>query len=169
MEAVAGLFELSCFVTETFGKMRIQHNHYFTDTNIACQLRSVFEIAGKVKHSLINWSVVTMARKVAARPSPGKGGVKHDIKKPIVKKKVEKQKLNIIERMVRSSPRTSARKALSEISNELSTPVKKEAFKNELMVESPDEENKPGSYFSLQRTCLTLKLYFKINRITNWI
>ena len=83
-----------------------------------------------------------MARKVAVRPSPGKGGVKHDIKKPIVKKKVEKQKLNIIERMVRSSPRTSARKALSEISNELSTPVKKETIKNELKVESPDEENK---------------------------
>jgi len=83
-----------------------------------------------------------MARKVAARPSPGKGGVKHDIKKPIVKKKVEKQKLNIIERMVRSSPRTSARKALSEISNELSTPVKKETIKKDLKVESPDEENK---------------------------
>lgn len=84
-----------------------------------------------------------MARKVASRASPGKGGVKHDIKKPIVKKKDDKQKLNIIERMVRSSPRTSARKALSEISNELSTPVKKEAFKKELKVESPDEENKP--------------------------
>merc|ERR1712045_552730 len=83
-----------------------------------------------------------MARKTAARPSPGKGGVKHDIKKPIVKKKVEKQKLNIIERMVRSSPRTSARKALSEISNELSTPVKKETVIKEPKVESPDEENK---------------------------
>ena len=83
-----------------------------------------------------------MARKTAARSSPGKGGVKHDIKKPIVKKKVEKQKLNIIERMVRSSPRTSARKALSEISNEISTPVKKETVKKEPKVESPDEENK---------------------------
>ena len=68
-----------------------------------------------------------MARKVASRSSPGKGGVRHEIKKLIVKKTVEKQKVNIVKRMVRSSSRNSVRKALSEISNELSTPLKNEA------------------------------------------
>lgn len=72
-----------------------------------------------------------MARKVASRSSPGKGGVRHEIKKLIVKKTVEKQKVNIVKRMVRSSSRNSVRKALSEISNELSTPLKKEAVKSE--------------------------------------
>ena len=57
-----------------------------------------------------------MARKVQVS-SPGKGGVKHDIKKPIQKKKP-----TVIERMkseVRSSPRSSTRKVLTDIKNDV--------------------------------------------------
>ena len=61
-----------------------------------------------------------MVRKVRSLSSPGKGGVKHDIKKPISKKK---EKPNIVERLAKmggSTPETPTRtskRILAQIDN----------------------------------------------------
>ena len=78
--------------------------------------------------------------------SPGKGGVNHSIKKPIAKKKTEK--LNIVERMVRSSPRTSGRKVLADIKNSDGLVNKVDVIKKveNTKIKEEDDEMDNGSY-----------------------
>jgi len=96
-----------------------------------------------------------MARKVRSLSSPGKGGVKHDIKKPITKKK---EKPNIVERfakMTEGTPETPSRtskRILAQIDNVVANkcdkPIKIEKVKPEIkeeevhedVFESPDPE-----------------------------
>jgi len=89
-----------------------------------------------------------MARKVRSLSSPGKGGVKHDIKKPITKKK---EKPNIVERfakMTEGTPETPSRtskRILAQIDNVVANKrdktVKIEKVKPEIKEEEEDHED----------------------------
>ena len=70
--------------------------------------------------------------------SPGKGGVKHDIKKPATLKSIKKEKPNIVARL--TSLRSSKRNILCEITNDESV-VKIENI-DEIVKEEPPKEVK---------------------------
>ena len=100
-----------------------------------------FQKVAQITRKLDSGKFEKMARKVKSVISPGKGGVKHDIKKPIAKTK--KPKPNIIERIAKTPVRSSSRRTvLADIKNEVMNstddsdydepvPVKKEKIKPE--------------------------------------
>ena len=78
------------------------------------------------------------ARRSSNVKSPGKGGVKHDIKKPATLKSIKKEKPNIVARL--TSLRSSKRNILCEITNDESV-VKIENV-DEIVKEEPPKEVK---------------------------